>query len=141
MSPRQKRFLGWSALAVGIGLAAVLAFAQGGSKPPSRATDALLVVLIAISQGGSAWAFGSIGKADPSHVRQSAAKLVATARMAQESEKKVQAAFESGGTQHVLRTELGIASRDLSWIVELLAISADDWRVAFPEAFPKIEES
>jgi hypothetical protein len=134
MSARTKRLLGALAFLVGLGLTAVLAFGQGGTHPPSRAEDAVLVILAAIAQGGSVLAIRSIGHADPAHVRQSAARLLTVASKAEQAERTAQASFESKKPAGELRTELGIASTNFSWIVEMLLVSIEDWRAFYPDA-------
>jgi hypothetical protein len=133
MSNRTKRNLGFILFGVGVALTAVLAFGQGGMKPPSRSLDAVFVILISLSQGGAALAFRSIGRADPMHAQRSAARLVGLANRTEEAGSLAQTAFEQETGARALHVQMGIVSVHFDWIVDQLTECVEDWRVFYPE--------
>jgi hypothetical protein len=139
MPARQKA--GVVLFAVGIGLTVVLALVSGAKQAPSQGTDVLLVLLIALTQGGAAWAFNGVGRADPTHAQQSARRLTWLARRASSAGQQAQAAFEGELEAARLTTELGIAATDFSWIEEGLVLAIEDWRVFHSQAVGDAEKA
>jgi hypothetical protein len=116
-----------------------LAFVGGANKAPSQEVDAMLVLIIALTQVGAAWAFNGIGRADPSLATRAAARLYWLARRAHSAGQKAQSAFEDGVDPHELKVTLGIVATDFSWLEEGLVQSVDDWRIFHEEAVGRAE--
>jgi hypothetical protein len=134
-----RQMVGIGLVAVGTALTVALAFVGGARKAATQEVDALLVLMIAVTQVGAAWAFNGIGRADPSLATRSAARLFWLARKAHSSGEKAQSVFEDGGDPNELKMRLGIAATDFSWLEEGLVQSVDDWRIFHEEAVGRAE--
>lgn len=125
--------LGGLLFLLGAGLTIVLAFLAGAKEPPSQATQALMVLLAILAQGGAARVFYGRGKADPSHAKRSTARLISLARRASQAEAIAQRLFEEKLPVGDLRQGLGILSTDLSWLQEGIIEAYEDWRIFHPD--------
>lgn len=134
-----RQLLGGALYCLGVGLSVLLAVVGGGSEPASEATDAVLVILIVLANGGAAWSFSGQGRADPSHAQQSAARLFLVARRAQVAEARAQRLFEGQATRSELHEAMGILSTEFSWIQDVLILSINDWRVFHADAVSAAE--
>jgi len=124
---------------LGIGLTALLAFMSGSRRPPSRASDAVLVILIALAQGGAAWAFSGFGRADPTHAQQSALRLFWLAHRAHGAGSRAQSAFENEAPIADLHTALGVIATEFSWMEDGLLLAIEDWRAFHKHAVDEAE--
>jgi len=124
---------------VGFALTVLLAFVGGAHKPASQATDAVIVILITLSQGGAAWVFSGQGRADPSHAQQSAARLAWLARRAHAAGVRAQQSFEGLSTGDELHSQMGVLSTEFSWLEDGLVLAIGDWRVFHPRAVQEAE--
>lgn len=122
-----------------VAFAVLLALLGSEDKPPSKATNALIIVLIAGAQFGSAWAFGKDGKADPALAERSVSRLIGLAARARQAEIATQQAFEGTTRGQALRVELGVMATEFSWMSEGLLQAIEDWRTFHPDAVGRAE--
>jgi hypothetical protein len=134
-----RRFWGILLQAATVGFAVLLAVLGGGKEQPSKATNALIVVLVAVAQVGAGWAFSGEGKADPALAERSVSRLFQLASRAEQAEQKAQRDFESTVPEDPLHANMGILSTELSWIAEGLVQAIGDWRTFHPQAVGRAE--
>ncbi|RFA11987.1 hypothetical protein B7R21_11680 [Subtercola boreus] len=117
----------------------VLAFAGGSDQPPSGAQSAFLVLVAAVFQGGSIWAFAKKDRAEPEAVKIALRRLlkistrINSARLMAERGNDEVAARAKADT-------LGELSTALSFIEEDLVESVEDWSNLHPAVLRAIEE-
>lgn len=119
----------------------ILAISSSSTHPPGGATQALFVLIIAGTQIGSSFTFSGIGRADPTHARQSSKRLATLAAQVDRSRLRAEAAFEGDRSKADLHTEMGRLSAELSIFEDGLVGALEDWRVFHPSALPADEES
>lgn len=136
---RPRQLVGVSLFGFGFGFTVLLAVLGGAHKPVSQATDAVIVIVITLTQGGATWAFSGLGKADPTHAQQSAARLLLLARRAHAAGVRAQQSFEGYCTETDFHAEIGILSTELSWLEDGLVLSLEDWRVFHAQAVHEAE--
>jgi hypothetical protein len=134
----QRRTWGVALQVLTVGFAVLLAI-LGGGKPPSTATNALIVIGVAAAQIGAAWAFSGEGKAHPALAERSVARLVGLASRARLAEARAQARFEETSRGQALHAEMGILSTEFSWISDGLVEAIEDWRTFHPKAVERAE--
>jgi hypothetical protein len=120
-------------------LTILLVILGGQSEPPSTTTSALLALITILSQGGAAWAFSGIGRADPVHAKRSAERVAKLALQIQSLEDASQQAFELSLSKDELRIAMGRITASASILKDSAFASYRDWE-AFHAAVPPIGE-
>jgi len=136
-----RQWLGGLLLIVGLGATVALAFIAGAKKPPSQSVQVGLAALSILANAGASFAFSGVGRADPSHARQSAARLIRTATQAASARETAERAFEANLPKVALHSAMGMMSVHLSYIEDGLIGAVDDWRVFHPYAVEQAEGS
>ncbi|WP_065571420.1 hypothetical protein [Microbacterium oleivorans] len=101
--------------------------------------SALLVILAAVLQGGSAFTFGSIGRADPSLARTAVRRLIDLTATTQRARVRAETAYENA-TASEMKSSMGLLTVELAGIEEGVASAALDWAEFHPEAIKKLQE-
>ncbi len=138
---RSRRSWGVGLQLLTVAFAVLLAVVGGSDEPPSKATNAIIVMLVTAAQIGAAWAFSGDGKADPALAERSVGRLVHLAARAKQAEVRAQAAFETSGRTQVLHAEMGVLSTEFSWLSDGLIQAIDDWRTFHPQAVDRAERT
>lgn len=123
------QWIGGLLLTVGLGATIVLAYVAGANKPPSQSVQVGLAALSILANAGASLAFSRVGRADPTHAQQSAARLIALANQTMSARTAAETAFEGTGTEGELHTAMGMMSVHLSYIEDGLVGAVEDWRV------------
>lgn len=132
--------LGVASALAGAGLTVLLAFLSNGTKPPSAGTQALLALFAILAQLGSAWAFSSVGKADPGLAERSVAHLYGLATRAEFARLLAEKGNEGNLGAPAIRKVVGELSVHLSYLEEGYIQAIEDWRVFHPDAVRRAAE-
>lgn len=129
---RHPERLGYLLIALSVVATVILAM-RSADKPPSGFETGFFVLLAAVLQLGSAFAFSRRGRADPAHVNASFRRLAHLAERAANA--TVIAETASGQDVKFAETKRAVLmlSRDLSMIQEGILDAGEDWAEVHPE--------
>lgn len=136
-----RQWLGGVLLLLGLGATVALAYVAGASNPPSQSVQVGLAALSILANSGATLTFSGIGRADPTHAQQSAARLIMLARQTAVARTAAETTFGGTSTKSELHTATGMMSVHLSYIEDGLVGAVEDWRVFHRHAVEQAEGS
>lgn len=137
--PTGRQQLGYLLAGLGITLTLILALVRGFTTL-SAGWSLLVAVVGVVFQGVSAFVFGGVGKADPTHAQASVSHLWTLAQRTTQMKKAAQDSYERRPihTQSEFHGQMGILSAELSWIEEDALEAIEHWRLFHEQAVEKV---
>jgi hypothetical protein len=137
-----KQQLGYLLTVLAVLLTFGLAILRSGENKPSTGWVIFLAVLGIVAQAASAFSFGQVGKADPTHAQASVMHLSRLARDSKTARTAVESVLEKQPKPNVseLRDTLKVASVQLSYIEESGSVAIEHWRLFHEQAVRQVED-
>ncbi|MBM4639501.1 hypothetical protein GS448_00170 [Rhodococcus hoagii] len=133
--------IGYGLASAGVALTLALALLSGYSTV-SPAWSLSLAIVAVLFQGASAFVFGGVGKADPTHAQASARNLLRLTNNVQRSRKEVERVLEKKdpkATAIQLRDTMTRTSVQLSFAEDAAVDAVEHWRLFHEKAVQKAE--
>ncbi|ETD30186.1 hypothetical protein [Williamsia sp. D3] len=143
-----KQQLGYGFTALAVVLTLLLALLRGTTSL-STGWVLSLAILGILAQAASAFSFGNVGKADPSHAEASVRHLIRLNVRSTNTALTAQQLYEAPDLYNAgdpreslseIQRRMGVVSAELSWIAEDAAEAIHHWDQFFPQAVTKAKE-